>query len=280
MNSTEYFNSLVNDLCQLYEVNEAKALSYWVFEDVLLIKRTHINLIEKELSLGEELKLNQIKERLLKGEPLQYILGYAWFKDLVFKVNSSVLIPRPETEELVDWVLSEQGHSNSFLDIGTGSGCIAISIKHALPTKEVMAVDISEEALAVAASNAKQNNCKVNFSIASALGLTGHHTLQNLNAEVWVSNPPYILEAEKSQMHPNVLEFEPHLALFVEDEDPLLFYKEITKAFLGSTRTHSLYFETSEFYEEALNQWLPTTGLKNHLRKDMHGKVRMLKLMK
>ena len=271
---------MVEDLRKVYESDESRAIAYWIFEDVLLIKRAHIKLIEKELSLGEELKLNQIKERLLKGEPLQYILGYAWFKDLVFKVNSSVLIPRPETEELVDWVLSEQYEANSFLDIGTGSGCIAISLKHALPTKEVMAVDISEEALSMAASNAKQNNCKVNFIAASALGLTGHQTLQNLNAEVWVSNPPYILEAEKSQMHPNVLEFEPHLALFVEDEDPLLFYKEITKAFLGSTRTHSLYFETSEFYEEALNLWLPTTGLKNHLRKDMQGKVRMLKLMK
>ncbi len=280
LNSTEYFTLLVKDLCQLYDENEAKALSYWIFEDILLIKRAHLKIIEKEFNLGEELKLNQVKVRLLKGEPLQYILGYAWFKDLVYKVNPSVLIPRPETEELVDWVLSEQHNSNSFLDIGTGSGCIAISLKHALPLKEVTAVDISEEALAVAASNAKQNNCKVNFIIASALSSSGHQTLQNLNAEVWVSNPPYILASEITQMHPNVLEFEPHLALFVNDIDPLLFYKEITDAFIGSNRTHSLYFETSEFYEEALNQWLPSTGLKSHLRKDMQGKTRMLKLMK
>jgi release factor glutamine methyltransferase len=211
---------------------------------------------------------------------LQYILGYAWFKDLVLKVNSQVLIPRPETEELVDWILSEQAEAGSFLDIGTGSGCIAVALKKALPKSELMAIDVSEGALEVARENAKQNNCQIQFTQVSALSAEGQLALQSLEAEVWVSNPPYILATEMPQMHPNVLEFEPHLALFVNDTDPLLFYKEITKAFLGSNRTHSLYFETSEFYEEALNQWLPSTGLKSHLRKDMQGKTRMLKLMK
>ncbi len=280
MKSTEYFNALVNDLCQLYDENEAKALSYWIFEDILLIKRAHLKIIEKDLDLGEELKLNQVKARLLKGEPLQYILGYAWFKDLVLKVNSRVLIPRPETEELVNWILAEQTEANSFLDIGTGSGCIAIALKKTLPKSEVVAIDVSESALEIAAENAKQNHCLIQFAQVSALTTEGQLTLQSYEAEVWVSNPPYILAVEMPLMHPNVLEFEPHLALFVADEDPLLFYKEITRAFIGSNRTHSLYFETSEFYEEALNQWLPSTGLKSHLRKDMQGKTRMLKLMK
>ena len=280
MNSTEYFNALVNDLCQLYDENEAKALSYWIFEDILLIKRAHLKIIEKELDLGEELKLNQVKARLLKGEPLQYILGYAWFKDLVLKVNGQVLIPRPETEELVDWILSEQAEAGSFLDIGTGSGCIAIALKRGFPAGKFVAIDVSEGALEVATENAKQNHCLIQFEKVSALTSEGQMALQSYEAEVWVSNPPYILAAEMPQMHPNVLEFEPHLALFVNDTDPLLFYKEITNAFLGSNRTHSLYFETSEFYEEALNQWLPSTGLKSHLRKDMQGKTRMLKLMK
>jgi release factor glutamine methyltransferase len=280
LNSTEYFNSLVQDLTKVYDQDESRALAYWVFEDVLLIKRAHIKLIEKELSFGEELKLNQIKERLLKGEPLQYIFGYAWFKDLVFKVSPDVLIPRPETEELVDWLVQEQSQLGSILDIGAGSGCIAIAVKVALPHCQVTAMDISDKALEMVSINAKQQRVPIGILHASALTKEGQSAMQAQAAEVWVSNPPYILDSEKQQMHQNVLAFEPHLALFVHDTDPLQFYKAITDAFIGSTQTHSLYFETSEFYEENLLEWLPTTGLKYHLRKDMHGKLRMLKLMK
>ena len=271
---------MVQDLKKVYDEDESRAIAYWLYEDVLLIKRAHIKLIEKELSFGEELKLNQIKERLLKGEPLQYIFGYAWFKELVFKVSPDVLIPRPETEELVDWVLQEQPNASAILDIGTGSGCIAITLKVALPHCQVTAMDISEKALEMAMINAKQLQASIKLLHASALNLEGQKEMQAQSAEVWVSNPPYILDSEKQQMHANVLAFEPHLALFVQDSDPLQFYKAITDAFIGSTQTHSLYFETSEFYEENLLEWLPTTGLKYHLRKDMQGKLRMLKLMK
>jgi len=275
-----YFQQLSTALLGLYPEEEAKAIAYWIFEDVLLIKRAHIKLIEKELDLGEELKLEQIKNRLLKGEPIQYILGYAWFRDLVFKVNNDVLIPRPETEELVSWVLEEQATQESFLDIGTGSGCIAVSIKNALKQATVFALDVSPEALEVAKYNAKQNACKIEFILGSILEKETLLKVQELNAKVWVSNPPYIADEEKASMHKNVLDFEPHLALFVRDIDPLLFYKSITQAFLGSNQTHTLYFELSEFYTQALENWLPQTQLKYRLKKDAQGKPRMLKLEK
>ncbi|MBU3663709.1 MAG: peptide chain release factor N(5)-glutamine methyltransferase [Bacteroidetes bacterium] len=280
MNTLTYFQNLCKDLEGLYPEEEAKAIAYWIFEDVLLIKRAHLKLIEKELDLGEELKLEQIKNRLLKGEPIQYILGYAWFRDLVFKVNSAVLIPRPETEELVAWVLEEQATQDSFLDIGTGSGCIAVSLKNVFKQATVFALDVSPEALEVANENAKQNVCKIQFLLGSILEKETQLNVQLLNAKVWVSNPPYIAEEEKASMHKNVLDFEPHLALFVGAADPLLFYKTITQAFLGSTQTHTLYFELSEFYTEALENWLPQTQLKYRLKKDAQGKTRMLKLEK
>lgn len=280
MTTITFFQHLSTALQGLYPEEEAKAIAYWVFEDVLLIKRAHIRLIEKELDLGEELKLEQIKNRLLKGEPIQYILGYAWFRDLVFKVNGNVLIPRPETEELVGWIVEEQATQDSFLDIGTGSGCIAVSIKKEINQANVLALDVSSEALEVAKYNAKQNTCKIEFILGSILEKETQQNMQELNAKVWVSNPPYIAVEEKTSMHKNVLDFEPHLALFVNNPDPLLFYKTITQAFLGSNQTHTLYFELSEFYTEALENWLPQTQLKYRLKKDAQGKPRMLKLEK
>ncbi len=219
---------------------------------------------------------NDALTKLKNLVPIQYILGETEFYGLKFKVNSSVLIPRPETEELVHWIIDDyQSKSPAILDIGTGSGCIPITLKVNIPESKVQSWDISEDALSIAKSNAELNNVHVCFEKQNALALS------NLKDkfDVIVSNPPYVLDKEKELMHNNVLDYEPHLALFVPDNEPLLFYEAIARfAKTNLNPNGALYFEINEAFGSATVKMLEELGfVKVELKKDLFGKDRMVK---
>ena len=214
--------------------------------------------------------------RLLNHEPIQYILGTAHFYGLDFAVNSSVLIPRPETEELVDWIVKENSLVNpAILDIGTGSGCIATTLKHQMPQAHVEGWDISSDALAVATLNASSIGVEVAFrqvDILSCEPSPANHF------DIIVSNPPYVRELEKQQMSHNVLDHEPHLALFVSNSDPLLFYRTIAqKAKVMLKPGGLLYFEINEYLGGEMLEMLEKLGYDAILKQDLQGKDRMIR---
>lgn len=212
----------------IYALDEAQAITNQVFEEVLLVKPHQIKMLNKPLSDGEEANLIDILNRLLKHEPMQYILGNAWFYGNKFIVTPDTLIPRSETEELVELILDTVSNDKvlassnpKIIDIGTGSGCIAISLKLNLPHADVWALDKSGTALAITEQNAKELNAEIQFIEDDILNINQTETAQVF--DIIVSNPPYILENEQENMHENVLAFEPHQALFVAHNKPLLF---------------------------------------------------------
>ena len=219
--------------------------------------------------------------RLKKQEPIQYILGTTEFYGLTFKVNEHTLIPRPETEELVDWVLSNLHDQDSvldILDIGTGSGCIAISLAKNIPTARVSGLDISEKTLEVAQENAVKNQVLVSFCKKDILETTA---LKN-KYDVMVSNPPYVRQLEKKAMNANVLDYEPGVALFVPNEDPLLFYRKIAQLAMVSLQTRGwLYFEINEYLSKEMDVLLKEIGFANiEIKKDFREVPRMIKCQK
>ena len=219
--------------------------------------------------------------RLKKQEPIQYILGTTEFYGLTFKVNKHTLIPRPETEELVDWVLSnlhDQDSELDILDIGTGSGCIAISLAKNIPTAKVSGLDISEKALEVAQENAVKNQVLVSFCKKDILETT---SLEK-KYDVMVSNPPYVRQLEKKAMNANVLDYEPGIALFVPNEDPLLFYRKIAQLAMVSLQTRGwLYFEINEYLSKEMDVFLKDIGFANiEIKKDFREVPRMIKCQK
>ena len=219
--------------------------------------------------------------RLKKQEPIQYILGTTEFYGLTFKVNKHTLIPRPETEELVDWVLSnlhDQDSMLDILDIGTGSGCIAISLAKNIPTAIVSGLDVSEKALEVAQENAVKNQVLVSFCKKDILKTTA---LKN-KYDVMVSNPPYVRQLEKKAMNANVLDYEPGIALFVPNEDPLLFYRKIAQLAMVSLQTRGwLYFEINEYLSKEMDVLLKEIGFANiEIKKDFREVPRMIKCQK
>ena len=220
-------------------------------------------------------RLGEALSRLAAGEPLQYILGHTPFCGLDFKVDSRVLIPRPETAELVEWVAHESANAGSLLDIGTGSGCIAVTLAHKLPGCMVQAWDISEGALEVAAGNSRLNGTDVEFRKVDVLAAGD----AECRFDVIVSNPPYVMESEKAQMEDTVLEHEPHTALFVQDNDALVFYRAIAR--LGRRILNSggsLYFEINPLKADDMKKMLSDAGYHNvELRSDIYGKLRMIK---
>ena len=226
---------------------------------------------DKEITIEISDEIKQIVRDLKTQKPLQYILGEAEFYGMQFKVNEHTLIPRPETEELVDWVLKED--FNSALDIGTGSGCIAIALAKNT-TAQIVAIDISEMALKVAKENATINEVKIAFIQQNILQ---SHSLRKV--DVIVSNPPYVLESEKQKMQANVLQYEPHLALFTADKEPLLFYKEIGNLAAKSLNCGGkLYFEINEQYGAGILEMLSKIGFVDiALKKDINDKDRMIK---
>lgn len=215
--------------------------------------------------------------RLLKNEPVQYITGESHFMDLTLSVNSSVLIPRPETEELVNWMGSTIQNSTHLevIDIGTGSGCIALSLKRIWPEAYIKGVDIMGKALEVAQQNGDKNNLMVDWQLMDALNMPRDVE----KYDVVVSNPPYVLDSEKQKMRANVLDFEPHKALFVDDSDPLLYYEAISQWASNSLKKGGmLFFEINEKYAEETKQLLNELGFSGvEVKKDLFDKYRMVK---
>lgn len=230
-----------------------------------------------EISDFIEGKLESIVDRLLRHEPIQYILGYADFYGLKFKVTPDVLIPRPETAELVDMIVSDAGGRNDLrvLDICTGSGCIAIALARNLPFSHVKGIDISDKALEVAKDNSVSLHTKVDFIKDDALGLSAPAVPLY---DIIVSNPPYIAESERKDMDKNVLDFEPSMALFVPDDDPLRFYKAIS-AYAGRALVDSgrLYFEINPLFADQLSDMLKSDGWADvTVTRDIHGRNRFM----
>ena len=270
-----------NQLPPLYEKDEARSLASYAVQSTCGLSKSYVMLHKShELTLGEETTLIRILDELRVGTPLQYVLGEADFYGLKFKVNSNVLIPRPETEELVFWVLDSakrdaDGDIN-IIDLGTGSGCIPIAIKKNLPQAEVSACDISQEAIDMAINNAVHNQAEVHFFHADIL--SPRFSLLPLTFNVIISNPPYIRHSEKVSMHKNVLAHEPHTALFVPDEDPLLYYKSIADFSLKHLSNKGLLFlEINEAFGRETEKMLQAKGFKTEHKKDIQGKDRMIK---
>ena len=288
---TNHIRSIIgffrDELKGLYDVEEIENFIFYSFEHYLGFTRTDLSLKANEtVTESELLKFNNVVKRLKKEEPIQYILGETSFYGLKFHVNKNVLIPRPETEELVEWIIDEVRSSKfevrSILDVGTGSGCIPIAIKKNLLSAEVSAIDVSAEALEVARQNAELNSVNVNFIQKDILQLPTSNFEPRTAFDIIVSNPPYITESEKQSMSRNVLENEPHLALFVNDNDPLLFYKAIaTFAQSHLADKGKLFFEINEAKGADVKLMLEKMGFKNvEIKKDLSGKDRMIKAEK
>ena len=268
---------LTNQLKNIYPEHEITQFSKLILQDVLNVTPTQLLLLNDDCLNQEQIViLEEIIKRLAQSEPLQYILGHTEFYDLDLNVSPAVLIPRSETEELVHWILNDsQTNKSRILDIGTGSGCIPLALKNNLPDSEVEAWDISDEALQIARQNGKNLNLDVNFRKVNVLQCTS----VNVPFTCIVSNPPYVRHLEKEMMEDNVLKHEPHLALFVEDDDPLIFYRTIAQ--LGKkalVKKGSLFFEINEFLEQEMTNLLKGMGyIDIECRKDLQGKARMMK---
>ena len=256
-------------LVQIYETGEARAIARFVMEVRFGLSMTDI-LCGKT---GNDAEMQSIQQRLLTGEPVQYVIGEAEFGSRTFHVEPGVLIPRPETYELCQWIM-EDGKNASILDIGTGSGCIACTLAAEIPHAEVTAWDISDDALRIATGNAKRTNIHVSFEKKDALNLSPDSDLW----DVIVSNPPYICNKERAEMERNVLEHEPELALFVPDEDPLLFYRHIAAYTIKALKPGGrLYFEINPIYVEEMKAMLLNTGFHHvEIKKDMFNKQRFM----
>ena len=262
-----------------YAAGEVTALTRILATELLGVSQmTYFLKDSVTLTAEQESLLDNAIERLKKQEPIQYILGYSDFCGLRFKVTQATLIPRPETSELVEWIASEATGKESILDIGTGSGCIAISLAHKQPKSNVTAWDISTDALAVAAENSKANKCAVSFEHVDILAYQPTGEL----FDIIVSNPPYIKEVEKEQMEANVLDWEPHTALFVPDCDPLLFYRTIAEKGLTILKPGgSLYFEINRAHGKDTMEMLESLGYTSiELRKDFAENDRMIRAVK
>lgn len=275
----DVFKKFKKELLGLYDSNEIEALTLMVINEISRLSKAQIKAFpETKIASGAGEKLSGILQRLQTGEPIQYILGHTEFYGLPFKVNPSVLIPRPETEELVEWILHSVGSSpGNILDIGTGSGCIAVSLKKNLPGTTVSAIDISTKTLSIAKQNADLNDVRVKFIEADIL--KHKFDIENSEFDIIVSNPPYVTQHDKTQMHTNVTDFEPHTALFVPEDDPLLFYNAIADYALSNLSPKGwLFFEINENLGKQTVELLNAKGFNNiELRKDMSGRDRMVK---
>lgn len=283
MNLAELSVTFQQKLQKLYDAEEIQSLFLLVVNHLLGYGKARY-IAEKQTPIKADvcLKFNEMLVLLNSGMPVQYVLGETEFYGLKFNVNPSVLIPRPETEELVDWVLNEHKGSRqlaNILDIGTGSGCIAISLKKHLQQAKVFAMDISKKALETAKDNAVLNAVEVDFITDDILGPLN---VDYPKFHIIVSNPPYITEDEKLEMHQNVLAHEPHTALFVSNEEPLVFYEAIADfAKLHLDKGGCLFFEINEYLGHQTIEMLVDKGFSDIvLRKDMQGKDRMLKAVR
>lgn len=268
-----------SELRDLYPPEEVEQFIAILFRQVCHYSRADI-IIHKNSKLSESLALEirRFTQRLKAYEPIQYVLGSAPFLDYEFHVRPGVLIPRPETEELIELIGRENPKAGArVLDIGTGSGCIAISLALQLPEAEVTAFDISDDALTIASENATLNNARVNFRKTDILNYDP--TSEKAFFDIIVSNPPYVCESEKEEMTDNVLKYEPHLALFVPDTDPLLFYRQIARHALTLLRPQGkLYYEINARFGRETKEMLEQMGYREVvIVQDIHRKERMIR---
>jgi release factor glutamine methyltransferase len=278
----QYKNHFFDSLKNIQDEQEIESFFFILTEYFHNLKRVDVALNPNfEISEDEVQKWNATLVDLQQEKPIQYITGEAWFYGLRFEVNENTLIPRPETEELVEFILKETSNfqlpasSLNILDIGTGTGCIPISLKANLPQANVSAIDISEKALEVAKRNAASNKVDIDFIQTNILDV------ENLNQhfDIIVSNPPYVRNLEKEEIKKNVLDYEPHLALFVEDTDALLFYRKIAQLALKNLSPNGLlFFEINQYLGKETVELLENLGFKNtELKKDIYGNDRMIK---
>ena len=271
------YQNLITTLLAHHSDGEAHSIARIVFEDAFDVYNFKK---ETELTETQLIHYQEIKDRLTNNQPVQYILGEADFYGLKFNVNSSVLIPRPETEELVAWVIEtakDNTKLQTVLDIGTGSGCIPITLKKEMPQLSISALDVSDDALETALGNAKKNEVEIGFLCTDILEEKSWEVLQNF--DIIISNPPYIPLREKALMPQQVLENEPHLALFTTDEDPLIFYRKIAEfAYYHLHDEGYLFFECNEFNVEEVQKELLKIGfISIEIKQDMQGKDRMIR---
>jgi release factor glutamine methyltransferase len=281
MKIRDYRTYFIQELTPVYDADEAESFFYLLLENQKQLKRIDLALApDLSFSDAELLGWNAQLEQLKAEIPIQYIIGSTSFYGMDFNVNANVLIPRPETEELVEWIIkenptTENANGLKILDIGTGSGCIAIALAKNLPKAQVFALDVSEKALAVAEKNAIQNNVDVTFLQQNILETAD--LIQSF--DIIVSNPPYVRNLEKQEIKKNVLEHEPHLALFVADDDALVFYKKIALlAIKNGTANGQLFFEINQYLGPETVALLEKLDFKNiQLRKDIYGNDRMIR---
>lgn len=289
MTIEEAYNNFTQQLKSISEVREANNIADWVFESAGLKRLDRITNKLNQINESTHKQLNEKLRQLLQHKPVQYVLNEAWFYKMKFFVNEHVLIPRPETEELVEWVVEEIRNKKleirnkevlfSILDIGSGSGCIPVALKKELPDAAITSIDISYEALEVAKQNATTQNVKIEFIQLDFLDVKSIKPLPLFN--IIVSNPPYIPENEKSKLDKNVVDHEPHLALFVGDNDPFIFYKTIA----AFAKTHlkkegEIFVEVHENYAEEVKKIFEGKNFKTETRKDIYGRERMIKACK
>ena len=284
----DYRTQFTQKLSQTYELVEAESFFYLILEEKNHLKRIDLALNPDLTFSNEEIQIwNSILEQLQLEIPIQYLLGKTSFYGLDFEVNPAVLIPRPETEELVDWIVQSTRYEIQdtksdelirrikILDIGTGSGCIAVSLAKNIPNAQVFAIDVSEKALATAKKNAEINAVEVTFIESNIL------ETEDLEQQfdIIVSNPPYVRELEKKEIKKNVLDNEPHLALFVKDNDALVFYKKIAElAQKNLSQNGQLFFEINQYLGNEMMELLEKMEFKNiELRKDIYGNNRMIR---
>jgi release factor glutamine methyltransferase len=283
MTIDDAYKALLDPLKNIYESREATNIADWVFESITGINRLkRLTNKTSEMDSSKSKLLDESLQRLLSYEPLQYVLNEAWFFKMKLFVNKEVLIPRPETEEFVEWILDDirkhvryQGADIHIVDIGTGSGCIAIALKKEIPGSTIYSIDISEPALRVARQNAEAHMVKIDFLQLNFLDESNWDKLNSF--DIIVSNPPYIPEGEKIKLDKNVVMHEPHLALFVENSNPFIFYKKI----IMFASEHLLpggkvYVEVHEDYSGEVANLFLKENFKTRLKKDLHGRDRMI----
>ena len=288
----QIISQISSQLQSAYPEDEARSLAWWIMEELTGKSRTELQFGCKDTPFSPIMqeKSQEIISRLLHFEPIQYIFGHTLWCGLDLLVTPATLIPRPETAELVERINTSipfrewSGLGLHVLDIGTGSGCIAIALKKAHPSWSVTGIDISPEAIAIARENARRNKVKVNFQVADIFDFNEENPkfeILNPKYDIVVSNPPYICESEKTSMRPNVLNFEPSSALFVPDSDPLLFYRRIAELFSlpleGKGRERGLFFEINEAYASEISAMLSGLGYTDiQIHKDIYGKDRII----
>lgn len=280
MNIAEAEKQSITFLNKIYSKSEATKLADMLLEKITSFRFTQRRSMKEIVLNNEQCKqYNDYLNRLLKHEPIQYILQEAWFIDSKFFVNANVLIPRPETEELVMWIndTTQKNKEIKILDIGTGSGCIAVSLKKLLPKSLVTAVDISEKSIHITLKNARDNNVSIEVIQLDILDENCWSLLDKY--DIIVSNPPYISKDEKKDIQKNVINYEPHTALFVENHNPLLFYEKILKFCQEYLQNDGLlFFEINErFGSDVLNLLQTNHFSEVFLKKDLQGKYRMIK---